>query len=126
MGIFSVLKRKPNAELILSKKEKIQKCLIAVKEILFTNDHPAQAEVIQGLIEALSDKDVKKFLANFHTVDMWGGSGSVWEVGFNDNETDYKYMKAMIWLIYALEEAKITNCKMRSVKKYFLKKLPLK
>jgi hypothetical protein len=48
--------------------------------LLVSSDNPGQARTVGRLIE-LRSADPAEFDRLLHSVDMWGGSGAVWEVG---------------------------------------------
>lgn len=121
MGIFSVLKRKPNAELILSKKEKIQERLFAIRKILSDNNHQGQARVIDNLLSLLLEENISEFIREIQSVNIWGGAGAVWEVWFESDNAQTAFATEMLGLIIILEQLKIATKSMRSIKKLFLK-----
>jgi hypothetical protein len=51
-----------------------------LQSLLTVSDNPGQAKVIAKLME-LHSTDATDFNRLLHSVDMWGGSGAVWEVG---------------------------------------------
>lgn len=51
-----------------------------LRDILTRQGHPGQARVVDRLIQ-LHDHDPEEFQRLLQSVDMWGGSGAVWEVG---------------------------------------------
>jgi hypothetical protein len=48
--------------------------------LLVASDNPGQAKVVRKLMD-LHQTDTAAFNHLLHSVDMWGGSGAVWEVG---------------------------------------------
>ena len=50
-----------------------------LRDILIRQDWPGQAEIVDRLIQ-LHDSDPEAFRQLLQGVDMWGGSGAVWEV----------------------------------------------
>ena len=55
--------------------------------ILTKHDHLGQAEVVQQLLQGLRSGDRSSFPTLLQSVDMWGGSGAVWEVGDLGDDT---------------------------------------
>lgn len=123
MRLLNFFTKKPDLKAVLEKKTEIQQALRNIYTVLKENNHAGQAEVIQGLTDALSENDVDKFLSKFYTVDMWGGSGAVWEVGFDNYQADQKFMRAFVSLISVLEQVNITSGKIKTIKKYFVKEI---
>jgi hypothetical protein len=72
-----------------------------IHRILVKHNNPWQAEVVAKLIE-LRDSDRNEFVSRLHSGDMWGGSGSVWEVGELGSDTR-SYWKAIVLLADEME-----------------------
>ena len=51
-----------------------------LRRLLISSDNPGQARTVERLIE-LRSTNRAEFDRLLHSVDMWGGSGAVWEVG---------------------------------------------
>ena len=65
--------------------------LNAIHEILLTENYKGQAEVIKSLLVLLNTKQYSLFAERLTSIDMWGGSGAVWEVGFDDASIERKF-----------------------------------
>ncbi len=87
--------------------------------ILLKNDWDGQAEIIQCLIN-LHDTDQKEFVRLLHSIDMWGGSGAVWEVGdLGEDEVAFRY--AIIRLAAQMDEAGLGTERNRYIASTFRK-----
>jgi hypothetical protein len=51
-----------------------------LRRLLISSDNPGQAATVERLIQ-LHAADAAEFDRLLHSVDLWGGSGAVWEVG---------------------------------------------
>lgn len=57
-----------------------------------------QAQVVKSLIELLSKQKNEEFVKLVNGVDMWGGSGAVWEVHIEDRRNTREFEIEMIKL----------------------------
>ncbi len=90
--------------------------------LLRDNAHVAQADCVRQIHGALYRKDVSDFLKKLRGVDMWGGSGAVWEVGyFNSQGEEKEFKKLIIELVQLMKNDKISHGKANSVSHFFRK-----
>ena len=54
---------------------------------------------------------------------MWGGSGAVWEVYFEDKNLQRKFSFEMLQLINLMEKTKVLGSGIKPLKKLFEKEL---
>jgi len=71
--------------------------------LLLANAFPGQAEIVQRLLQ-LNDENSDEFVRLLISVDMWGGSGAVWEVGDLGDDT-LAFRNAFIMLAAQMERA---------------------
>tara|TARA_R100001369_G_scaffold1830_1_gene5975 strand:- start:6278 stop:6643 length:366 start_codon:yes stop_codon:yes gene_type:complete len=71
-------------------KSKFEPILSKLIELLTDSSNLGQAEWVERIKSALLSDDKADFLKKLVSVDMWGGSGAVWEVGGFKYDTDNK------------------------------------
>ncbi len=87
----------------LSDKEEYEVLFSTIRDLLNNSGNEGQALVIENLMNLLSIEITDDFLKLINSVDMWGGSGAVWEVNIDD-ENKYKcFQQAIINLIDLME-----------------------
>jgi len=59
-------------------------------DLLYQNSNIEQAEWVEEIKSALLTNDLDSFKNKLISVDMWGGSGAVWEVGGFKSESDHR------------------------------------
>ena len=76
--------------------------------LLEKNGHPGQAEYVSALA-TVAYWDSTAATPGLISGAMWGGSGSVWEVGtFNSREERRQFMQALLRLVDEIRQAGIT------------------
>jgi hypothetical protein len=119
--MFSLFK-KPLKENI--KKEKFLPILNNIIELLYENSNVGQAEWVEKIKSSLLKNDNDSFKKKLISVDMWGGPGAVWEVGFIDNnEKEKKFILELIKLLDLIKESGIKSKGAYSRKKILQKLL---
>jgi hypothetical protein len=94
--------------------------------ILRDNSHNAQSDWVQKINESLCDNDIDDFIKKLNSVDMWGGSGAVWEVGsFKSRDEEKEFGKLLIRLVELMKVDGISHGKAKSVSRYFKKEFNL-
>lgn len=77
----------------------IIKVLTSIRELLESARHEGQAEYVTELI-ALAERDQDAFRAGLITIDMWGGSGAVWDVlpfpSLDDQKRFYRLLVRLV------------------------------
>ena len=120
IGLNKLVKQ-PKKITITNKAELIS-TMTRIVEILRDNGFSAQADAVRRPLQYLYSDDIDKFLFGLNTVDIWGGSGSAWEViPFQSEQVEKEFQSAFVKLIDLMEESGIENKKARSIKRYFLK-----
>lgn len=80
-----------------------------------------QVEIIQNIIDTIKKNNFKEFKEKINSVDMWGGSGAVWEIHIEEYEKEKKFKTLIIKLIELMEDTKVIGKGIVQIKKYFLK-----
>jgi len=106
--------------------ERLSKDLLEVAELLSKYKHGGQEQVVRQIVESLStpNPDFKRLTG----VDMWGGSGAVWETILStcsptsdDVRRDEKaFQEAIIRVAESLERLGIGTTRSRSIADTFL------
>ncbi len=99
---------------------------ILIKEIVsilreFSDN--GQADYMDRLFESLSNDDKTKFVDMSKTVNIWGGSGAVWEVWIDDRKKEKDFQNAMIKFARLLNDNGIDNHGISSIKTLFEKEV---
>lgn len=83
-----------------------------------------QANVIQKLIDTIGIDDFHEFFNLVNGVDIWGGSGAVWEVYIENKMDAREFESQMIKLILLMESTKIVCRKgIKPIKRIFEKNI---
>lgn len=115
--------KKADLKVIEENKYAFIDLLPSIEAVLKSGNHLGQAKVIAKLMANLDDNNYEAFLNELHSVNMWGGSGAVWEVGFKDEAVELKFAKEMIKLIDLMKYSGIDIYRSNSVKRLFVKQL---
>ncbi|SEA98945.1 hypothetical protein SAMN05443667_11464 [Flavobacterium gillisiae] len=122
-SIFKLLRIRESDEnifLLLEKSKEDYLIIIKnIEEILREGKNNAQANVVEKISEILIEKDFPKFKKEINSVDMWGGSGAVWEVYFHNENLQRKFNNQMLKLIDLMERTKIIGRGIKPLKKLF-------
>ncbi len=102
-------------------KDEIKEILIKIEYILSNNGHFGQANFITILQDNLENKEFDEFYKNYNSVDMWGGSGAVWEVYFEDEIKDKEFSQHLGQLNCLMEKIGNKNERAKSTIKYLNK-----
>ena len=76
--MFDIFKKSVKENIEISEFESVLNKLI---KLLYQNSNNGQAEYVERIKSALLKNDIEDFKKKLISVDMWGGSGAVWEVG---------------------------------------------
>ena len=88
--------------------ENVVPILKEIAGLLENNGHPGQAEYVSALA-IVAHWDPTAVTPGLISGAMWGGSGSVWEVGtFNSREEKRRFMQALLGLVDEMRQAGIT------------------
>lgn len=93
--------------------------LNSIENILREGKIYPQASYVEKTIVSLKKENYEKFIKKLKSVNFWGGSGSVWEVYFEDNQLQKRFNLEMVKLIDLMEKAKIQNNAIKPLKKIF-------
>ncbi len=92
-------------------------------QILREFSHTGQADYMDRLLGSLLNNDKFSFVDMSKTVDIWGGSGAVWEVWIQDRNKEKEFQKAMINFARLLNDNEISNHAISSIKSLFEKEV---
>jgi hypothetical protein len=106
-------------ELIKSAKSKYLDTLKNIEVILRKGELFGQANVVENLMQNLITEDYQIFIDDINSVNMWGGSGAVWEVYFENKNLQQKFNFEMLELINLMEKTKILGSGIKPLKKLF-------
>ncbi|MEW6597305.1 MAG: hypothetical protein AB1429_07400 [Pseudomonadota bacterium] len=84
---------------------KMARIAAALADLL--HDHPWQAGVMQALARAASQSDVKALETLYASGDIWGGSGSVFDVNLQNPEAKKAHCSLLVELVQSFEDAGI-------------------
>jgi len=113
--------KKVDYELVNRESEKFLSVLNVILQLLNKYEHNAQAEFIQKLLDLLSQQNIILFSKLINGVDMWGGSGAVWEVYIEDKTDTMVFENEMLKLIDLMEQTKILGRGIKPIRKIFEK-----
>ena len=92
-------------------------------QILREFSHTGQADYMDRLLESLLNNDKSSFIDMSRTVDIWGGSGAVWEVCIDNRIKEKDFQNAMIKFARLLNDNGISNHGISSIKSLFEKEV---
>jgi hypothetical protein len=113
---------KKNFDLVIQEREKFISSFLLVIKILKNAKQDAQAEFIQKLIDFIKQDNLEMFIKLINGVDMWGGSGAVWEVYIENVDEEKKFEQEIINIIDLMEKTKILGKGIIPIRKLFSKK----
>jgi hypothetical protein len=90
------------------KRESLIAILKEIAEFLTRNGHSGQAEYVSALA-TITQWDQTAVGPGLTSGAMWGGSGSVWEVGFDSREEHRTYWRLLVRLVEEMRQAGITS-----------------
>jgi len=123
---LKIKKTSNNFDSILVDKETIGLTLKEIVKILREYSHSGQADYMDRLLETLENDDYSNFKELSKKVDIWGGSGAVWEVWIPDNDKEIEFQKLIISFAKLLLKNGITNHGITSIKSLFEKEVKKK
>lgn len=104
-------------------KSDLEICIKEIILILREFSHNGQADFMDSLLESLEDNDKTKFTNMSKTVDIWGGSGAVWEVWIDIKRREKDFQNYMIKFARLLNDNGISNHGINSIKTLFEKEI---
>lgn len=105
----------------------MQRTLEEIRGLLRKHDFPGQAEVMDDLLR-LIESNYGQFVRKIQGVDVWGGSGAVWEVGSFANrgfpaefaiDDELQFRRAIIQLSHQMDESGIGTDRARYIASVF-------
>ncbi len=104
----------------LSQNEVIEYLLILNELLKLLNDLKLHlhAEIIQNIIDKIKKNNFKEFQEEINSVDMWGGSGAVWEIYIKEEEKEKEFRILIIKLIDLMEKTKILGKGIIQIKQF--------
>ena len=106
-------------ELIKNATSKYLDTLKKIEAILRKGELFGQENVVKNLMQNLITEDYQIFIDNINSVNMWGGSGAVWEVCFENQDLQRKFNFEILELINLMEKTKILGSGIKPLKKLF-------
>lgn len=116
--MFSFKKSK-NIEFTQTARETFLVILTELIQILSKADLSTQAQVVQTLVNLLNQRRYEQFVKLLNGIDMWGGSGAVWEVHIENSSNAREFETEMIKLIDFMEEIKVLGKGIKPIRKTF-------
>lgn len=116
--MFSFKKSK-NIELTQTAHEIFLVILTKLIQILSKSNLTAQAQVVKTLIDLLIQQKDDEFVKLLNGIDMWGGSGAVWEVHIEDKHSAREFEIEMVKLIDLMEKTNVLGKGIKPIRKIF-------
>ncbi|NOU62379.1 hypothetical protein [Marinifilum caeruleilacunae] len=88
-------------------------------QILKKSNIHEQAKFIEVLIVLLNQRKDEQFIDLINSVNMWGGSGAVWEVHIEDSADNRSFEKEIVNLIDFMEKINILGPGVKPIRKLF-------
>ncbi|HRH49874.1 MAG TPA: hypothetical protein PLP23_14055 [Panacibacter sp.] len=103
--MFRLFKRK---EITINNKQELIATLTKIVELLRDNGFNPQADAVRKPLHYLYQDDTVNFIKFLKTVDIWGGSGSAWEVyGFETRQQEREFESCFVHLAQLLKDTGI-------------------
>ncbi len=103
--MFRLFKRKV---ITINNKQALIDNLTRIYELLRDNGFNPQADAVKKPLQYLHLDDTNNFLKTLKTVDIWGGSGSAWEVyGFATRVQEREFESCFVTLAKLLKDTGI-------------------
>ena len=118
--MFSFSKRKT---LSISEKEFYLDILHEIRQNLNDAGLLVHANIVGNLILLLEQNKIPQFIKLLNGVDMWGGSGAVWEVYIENKVLASKFERSIIKLVDLMNNTNMSSCPVNSIRKLFLDNL---
>ena len=85
------------------------------------SNNGAHAKIVQNILDTLNEKDYVGVIRKLNSVEMWDGSGAVWEIYIEGIELREHFESAIIRLISLMERTKILGGGIKPIKRIFEK-----
>ena len=92
-----------------------------LSDILINAGFEPQALILKNLKDLLSNGNVEQFVKIINGVDVFGGSGAVWEVYIIDKKLSQEFEAEMVNLINLMEMTNIMGKGIAPIRKIFIK-----
>ncbi|GGH26765.1 hypothetical protein FAZ19_18400 [Sphingobacterium alkalisoli] len=112
--------RKNKDKLEENRRESFAIILANTAKILEEADLLQHAEIVSNIAKALCIKDDKEFIKRINGIEMWGGSGAVWEVYIDNKGAKKEFENEMIRLIDLMEDVGILGRGIKPIRKIFI------
>jgi uncharacterized protein YfaS (alpha-2-macroglobulin family) len=99
----------------IQKKEELETSLKKIISILDQSNNSPQARVMESALNSLKTNNEKEFTEISKSVDLWGGSGAVWEVNIEDKALSKTFYFELLKFTELLKENRISNYGIRSI-----------
>ena len=106
-------------ELTNSERSELLIILNKILEILKLSNVEFQTYTLENLIQLLYQKDDQQFIKGINGIEMWGGSGAVWEIYIEDEIYYRKFQIEIINLINLMEDINILGKGVKPIRKLF-------
>ena len=114
-----------NNKLSFVHKDSLEFCIRAIIALLLDSSNYAQAGYMKRVLESVVIEDKALFVKLSKTVEIWGGSGAVWEVFIQNREREKVFQETMIKFADLLKDNGVSNYGIRSIKSLFEKQLQI-
>ena len=91
--------------------------LQAIHTLLVKHNHPGQARVIEELL-SMYRTNIQQFCTSVTSVDVWGGSGAVWDVDIQGADR-FAFRSSVIALAHAMDEVALGTDRSRWIASIF-------
>lgn len=98
---------KENVRLLEAHAKDFEDVMCALADLLASNGLLAQEKVMRDILEMFRSKNYGLLIKKMNSVDLWGGSGAVWEVYMANNHDMQRFELNIIALINLMEKTKI-------------------
>ena len=115
--------KKKSKELVGVNLHEYEVILNNLIELLNSVNLGFHAQILQKLVEFLQKKEVNQFIKSINTIDIWEGSGAVWEVYIDDVNKNRRFQMEIIRLIDLMEKTRIMGYGVSPIGKFFRKEL---
>jgi hypothetical protein len=121
--MFEFLKKTKITQLAPTVSQQFITTLTRLFQILTKSGLNEHGMVIQTSLDKLKHNDIEGFIKSINSIDMWGGSGAVWEVYIEDKKEMKNFESEIIKLIDLMEDSKILERGIKPIRKIFKENL---
>ncbi len=119
--MFRFFKNRNNPRIsVLKYKLEFEKTFTTLIMLLRENTHEGQANFVESMLKTLINDQEDKVIKALKSVDMWGGSGAVWEVGyFKNKKEEIEFMCQIVNLIDLMKKSGLSIYNLKRLQKLF-------